>query len=55
MKLKKPNYRLGHLLEYVHATRSGGRTRVIVHVKPAEKFASRLYLENLKKGVEKIK
>lgn len=55
VKLKKPNYRLGHLLEYGHATRSGGRTRAIVHIGPAEKFAKTLYLENLKKGVEKIK
>ena len=38
-----------------HAKKNGGRTRAIVHIAPAEKFAKTLYLENLKKGVEKIK
>lgn len=55
VKLKKPHYRLAHLLEYGHAKKNGGRTRAIVHIGPAEKFAKTLYLENLKKGVEKIK
>ena len=46
----KDHYRLTHLLEYGHATRSGGRTKATVHIKPVEEKATANFIQ----GVEQI-
>lgn len=39
----KGHYRLTHLLENGHITRSGGRTRKIVHIQPVEQMVAKEY------------
>lgn len=46
----KTRYQISHLLEFGHATRSGGRTKPIPHIKPVEKDVVDAYL----KGVEEV-
>lgn len=45
----KTDYQLTHLLEFGHATRNGGKTKAIPHVRPTEKK----YLEKFEKELEK--
>lgn len=49
----KTNYQLTHLLEFGHATRNGGRTKAIPHIRPAEEKFSKLYEERLKRAIER--
>lgn len=52
---KSGTYQLAHLLEHGHATRKGGRTKEIVHIKPVEEWAVNecedRILDKLVKGV----
>ena len=48
--LKKPYYRIGHLLEFGHAKQNGGRTRAFVHIKPIADEMVKKY----EKGIEEM-
>ena len=49
---KSPTYRLTHLLEYGHKTRSGTRTKAQPHIKPVEEWAEREAMKEIEKAVK---
>ena len=46
-------YMLAHLLEHGHANRGCGRTRAIVHIKPAEENAIEKFESDIRRALEK--
>lgn len=51
----KTDYQLTHLLEFGHATRNGGRTKAIPHIRPTEEKYKKVFEQELKKEIGGIK
>ena len=51
--VKKPHYRLAHLLEKGHALPQGGRARAYPHFKPALDFVEPKYVREIKRVIER--
>ena len=49
----KTNYQLTHLLEFSHATRNGGRTNAIPHIRPVEDKYGAKFADLLNKRIRR--
>ena len=52
---KAPHYRLTHLLEFGHATASGGRTKAFPHISTVNEHAVEEAEKEIKRAIEKIR
>lgn len=51
----RTNYQLTHLLEFGHATRNGGRTKAVPHIRPVEEKYSKEYEKLLEKKIRRVR
>lgn len=51
----KTNYQLTHLLEFGHATRNGGRTRAISHIRPVEEKYNVKFVDLLEQKIRRTR
>lgn len=52
--VKKPYYRLTHLLEHGHASRNGGRVRAFPHIKYGEDYAQKELPKKVKEKINEL-
>lgn len=50
--VKKPFYRLTHLLEYGHAKRGGGRVEAIPHIRPVEEQVIEEFTKEVEEAIK---
>lgn len=49
----KTDYQLTHLLEFGHATRNGGRTRAIPHIRPVEEKYNQKFIDLIEQKIRR--